>query len=566
MDIKNRSSISDAPIIDKEGNRLGIESYVDALTQFIENSSTPMTIGVQGEWGTGKTSIMNLIKGEIESKSTPTAWVNVWEYSLFNDQSQVTFSVLQGLLESLILNCKERGIWNGEKEFTKKLGAGLKRFGAFVVKAAVNQTTGQDIEVNVDSDDDLRSQVALMKQEIGRIVDLILEESESEVDKLVFFIDDLDRIDPSLAVEILESLKNTFDLKHCVFILAIDYEVVVKGLTKKFGPKTTENEREFRSFFDKLIQVPFSMPVQAYEVDKLIEDKLQELGLMIDEYEGVELKDYVDIVKKTTGYNPRSIKRYINTFSLIKSIKLSGDVEDEPIQNFCLFSLIGIQIEYPQVFRLMAINPLFNMWDETDQAQFDLPDELVEPKNSKKDDRLDEKWELILWNYCQKSAFLRTRVFKIIEALNSIREIVGKEELKETIIESMKFAAITSVDDEPRGKSFDNLGRGEELNSWDEYLIYARDHKGFPENILNLLQEAHEKLGTNAKVSYIPSGVKIKLSDMNCKLVPQKGALKIIYQNEGSLTEDSVQKSKDKYVVKIGADNDLQEFINALNN
>ena len=40
-----------------------------------------------------------------------------------------------------------------------------------------------------------------------------------------------------------KSLKNIFDIPNCVFILAIDYDVVVKGLESKFGPKTKENER-----------------------------------------------------------------------------------------------------------------------------------------------------------------------------------------------------------------------------------------------------------------------------------------------------------------------------------
>lgn len=64
-------------------------------------------------------------------------------------------------------------------------------------------------------------------------------------------MDDLDRINPSDAVEVLEALKNMFDMNHCIFILAIDYEVVVKGLEGKFGKKTEENEREFRSFLIK---------------------------------------------------------------------------------------------------------------------------------------------------------------------------------------------------------------------------------------------------------------------------------------------------------------------------
>ena len=55
-------------------------------------------------------------------------------------------------------------------------------------------------------------------------------------------------------IEILELLKNIFDLEKCVFILAIDYDVVIKGLKPKFGELTDANEREFRSFFDICLQ------------------------------------------------------------------------------------------------------------------------------------------------------------------------------------------------------------------------------------------------------------------------------------------------------------------------
>ncbi|MDB4698379.1 KAP family NTPase, partial [Akkermansiaceae bacterium] len=69
----------------------------------------------------------------------------------------------------------------------------------------------------------------------------------------------------------------------CVFVLAIDYDVVVKGLEGKFGKKTEENDREFRSFFDKIIQVPFSMPTGAYTIEDLMKDRLSVMGINIPE-------------------------------------------------------------------------------------------------------------------------------------------------------------------------------------------------------------------------------------------------------------------------------------------
>ena len=71
------------------------------------------------------------------------------------------------------------------------------------------------------------------------------------------FVDDLDRVAPERAVEILEVLKIFLDIPGLVFMLACDYEVIVTGLAAKGG---LGEDASGRSFFDKIIQVPFQMP------------------------------------------------------------------------------------------------------------------------------------------------------------------------------------------------------------------------------------------------------------------------------------------------------------------
>ena len=95
----------------------------------------------------------------------------------------------------------------------------------------------------------------------------------------IFFIDDMDRLEPVVAVQILSLLKNLFDVPDCVFVLAIDYEVVVKGLEKKFGkPSDTvfgqTNNREFRSYFDKIIQLTFRVPTDQLDLNQYLRELL----------------------------------------------------------------------------------------------------------------------------------------------------------------------------------------------------------------------------------------------------------------------------------------------------
>ena len=110
-------------------------------------------------------------------------------------------------------------------------------------------------------------------------------QTERKKNGIIFFIDDLDRLDPVIAVNFLELLKNIFDLPKCIFVLAIDYDVVVRGLKPRFGERTEKNDREFRSFFDKIIQMPFTIPMSDYNLRNYLDESLRSIGFLTEEEE-----------------------------------------------------------------------------------------------------------------------------------------------------------------------------------------------------------------------------------------------------------------------------------------
>ena len=99
-------SITDKPIDKLEDDLLKVERYSIALSNFIKSSDTPITIGLQGEWGTGKTSLMGLMREILDREDIATSWVNTWEYSMFVGSHETTPKVLQGMLEKLEENCE----------------------------------------------------------------------------------------------------------------------------------------------------------------------------------------------------------------------------------------------------------------------------------------------------------------------------------------------------------------------------------------------------------------------------------------------------------------------------
>ena len=457
MDLK--SCITDKPIEKNSEDKLKMSRYGKVLSNFINQSDTPLTVGLQGEWGTGKTSMLYMLLEHFKRENVATSWVNTWEYSMFRNPEETTPAILKGMLTNLKLSCESEGKWTIEeksKDSVKK----VFRFLGNVANQVISNQTGVDIKDAAAKDEAAREQaeIAEIKSEIGEIIAKLIEDSANEYKKVVFLVDDLDRIPPEQAVEVLESLKNLFDVPNCVFVLAIDYDVVVKGLESKFGKKTEENEREFRSFFDKIIQVPFSMPTGTYDMGNLLSEKLTSISITIPE----DLTEaYTNVVRYTIGFNPRSLKRYINSFSLLRSLRNSdfeddaaefGDNEPDTEDDLILFAMIGVQISYPKIFRLITQMSDIYDWDKgfANKNNIDIEAVKLDIQKYGDNDKLDEDWEQIIYGACQNDVYLKSKVFNILELFNFLRNKFENrsEILDEKIVMALKFASITNVDDD----------------------------------------------------------------------------------------------------------------------
>ena len=187
---------------------------------------------------------MNLMKYhlcEVDDAPYFPIWVNTWQYSLMKTPNQAIMSILDGIINQIGTLNPSKQKWT---ESRKKIGSIFKKMATVGTKIAAG-TVGVDggfVDELFDGENCVQSDIVQLKEEIASQVEQILAENSSR-NGFTFYIDDLDRIDPPVAVEILELLKNIFDLEHCVFILAIDYDVVIKGLKPKFGDLTEQNER-----------------------------------------------------------------------------------------------------------------------------------------------------------------------------------------------------------------------------------------------------------------------------------------------------------------------------------
>ncbi len=460
-----KSSIIDVPRKYSEADLFGIQKYQNALVKFIRLTNTPITIALQGEWGSGKTSLMNQLRYELcDKEGAPyfPVWVNTWQYSLMKTPPQAIMSILEGCINQIgEINPDHK--WNESK---KKIGGIFKKMASVGAKVAAS-TVGVDGDVvdELFGGESAESDILQLKNEIAKLIEEALKMNPSKIG-FTFYIDDLDRIDPPVAVEILELMKNIFDLDKCVFILAIDYDVVIKGLRSKFGELTDKNEREFRAFFDKIIQLPFSMPVASYNVDTFLVDALQKIEFFSPkELENESLAENLsEIARLSVGSNPRSLKRLSNTLSLISIIN-EGDDDDEVNDTNATqaklinFALVCMQIAYPYVYNQLTEEPDFKNWNDGTAAKLKLRHLTEDEKESlNAATEFDEEWEKVLFRMCQKETYLSIRAFQVSRLLNKIAEIIGNDDKLGDIVESViALSAVTNLkafDTAPkRGKS-----------------------------------------------------------------------------------------------------------------
>lgn len=471
-----KSSIIDVPRSHLQEDLFGIQVYQDALIKYIQLTDTPMTIALQGEWGSGKTSLMNVLKYSLcdcdGAKYLPV-WINTWQYSLMQSPDQAIIAILEGIIAQIgELLPKHR--WEDSK---KKIGGLFRKMASVGTKIAAG-TVGIDsgvVDEMFESVSSGESTIVQLKKEIEKLIGEALLADKSK-EGFTFYIDDLDRIDPPVAVEILELLKNIFDLEKCVFILAIDYDVVIKGLKPKFGELTDRNEREFRSFFDKIIQLPFSMPVASYNVDAFLVDALDTIEFFSkEELHNPELAENLsEIARLSVGSNPRSLKRLTNTLSLISIINdiqstdngVSLDIRTKLLN----FSLVCMQIAYPYIYNQLTEEPDFKRWNEKIASKLKLRHLTPEEKESlDATDEFNEEWEKVTFRMCQKEVYLSERAFSVSTLLNRIAELVENDsELGDVISSTIELSAVTNL------KAFDTPAKKKKNRDTSNYRFNGK--------------------------------------------------------------------------------------------
>lgn len=475
---------TDKPLSGRGEDIFAVGKYINGLSSFILECDTPMTVAVQGDWGSGKTSFMMLIQEALGEKVLPV-WFNTWQFSQFNLGDRLPLLLVSRLIDSLGL----KGIQTDSiKSSLRTLGGVLFRVGL----SAASTVTGLDVagaaeEAMSSDEEDVTEAISTLKDRFQECVKKALEEAnkkEQKADRAVFFVDDLDRLEPARAVELLEVLKLFLDCDKCVFLLAIDYSVVSQGIRQKYGESLGVDKG--RSFFDKIIQLPFKMPVAHYKIGNFIQAAMEQMHLSVD-----NAAPYVSLIQTSIGYNPRGMKRLLNAFLLLQRIH-SDEHLDQEHEKRLLFAVLCLQLSYEEVYNFVVrscgqLTPeFFNQLTQPAQILAELSGEDSDDETEEETDplfhALFQQWEL------DDSA----NVNRIADFMKSFRDALAttdgkltQEDLK--LLENiLNFSATTTAEtDAAPSRPFASNGRTGKGIRYDNQLDRVATYHKISEPIIS---------------------------------------------------------------------------------
>ena len=280
---------------------LHFKAFAETLEEIITTSETPITIGVYGTWGSGKTSLMRMTQDLLkDGDKVKTVWFDAWKFDK-------TYDLRVALIHAILRRMKEDE--SVTKELKDKVGELLKRVNWLGLgKAALSSffpllAISQGKEPLLKNPEDIPGKTLELIGDFEEEFKQLTNEYVGDEGRLVVFIDDLDRCISEKTVDIVEAIKLFLNVPLSVFVIGADKKRIEEGIIARYGEKS---EGWAGNYLEKVIQIPFILPPLIKGA--ITEHFIQGLHIFGEE-------EYATILTEVDD-NPRRIKRLLNSFEV----------------------------------------------------------------------------------------------------------------------------------------------------------------------------------------------------------------------------------------------------------
>jgi hypothetical protein len=313
---------ADRPIKQLEDDRLRRSQFARALgNQLGAAGEEGLVMALTGPWGSGKTSLLNLISDHTKELGAIVLRFNPW---FFSGTEQLTGHFFTELGAQLSETTDDK---------LKKIGSRLKRYGGLLAPLKLVPVAGTYIEAagklaqtagEALTADDVKS----LWTQHEELVDELNEAKK----RIVVMVDDIDRLDDAEIRQVMQLVRMVGDFPRVVYLLAFDLDRVVQVLSK--------GGLDGHKYLDKIVQISYEVPDAGR--DQLLQLLMDEVDKVLDTVQEEDLvgaDDLGDIVHRVVApmvTTVRDIKRYVNVLPFA-------------------FAVVGAEIAHTDILALEAV-------------------------------------------------------------------------------------------------------------------------------------------------------------------------------------------------------------------
>lgn len=396
------------PDNETEIDLLGFEYLVDSLELVLaEPRLLPVTVGVMGDWGSGKSSLMSMTARRLQERERYVVVpFSPWRYEGHDD---VKTALMANVLERLVARAhRNPGRWARVKELLPPLAVDLRALArtAPAVGAAGALAVGAPPETGTLAGTAAAELLAATFDEAARDdydgqaprpvsasgfrghFRALLDELD-DVEAVVVVVDDLDRCLPETIVSTLETIKLFLQVPRTAYVLAAHPLIVEAAVAARYAGNRDGDANLGRDYLEKIVQVTLTVPPLAEpEVESYINLLFAELHLAPDAFAAVrdeangrrareqlavamdyaaaqralgddvpdELQRSFELANRIAPVlarglrgNPRQVKRFLNAFTLrLRTAERRGAELDPAV----LAKLMVLELSVPDFERV----------------------------------------------------------------------------------------------------------------------------------------------------------------------------------------------------------------------
>ncbi|WP_110648116.1 KAP family P-loop NTPase fold protein [Salinicola peritrichatus] len=297
---------NDSPIEKPEDDQYGVTAFSSALATSLLEMTNPVgtTIAINGPWGSGKSSAVNLIRGNLEARKDDQLTIVDFKCWWYRGEEAIALAFLQELNTAL-----KNSLGDHVKGLIPEIGKQILQAGPVIGSAVALATTG-GVGALVAGSAAFTKRFFRDKDPLERTFRKLSEALEEQSRRFLIIIDDIDRLSPDEALAIFRLVKSVGRLPNVMYLLVFDRNLADAAVQERYPS-------EGPHFLEKIIQASFELPPPAQsDLNNALLTAVQDIcGEPPEEHVVRFMNLFYDVVVPYMT-TPRHVTRLVNAMSV----------------------------------------------------------------------------------------------------------------------------------------------------------------------------------------------------------------------------------------------------------